>query len=361
MHRSRWLAFVASMGFLFVALPARAHQVGRSYCSVSTVPGGIDVTVETGAEHLGLKPEPSDADLLAARGELLDELAREVTATTPSGACTAKPGEFELVTREGVRAVALGLHFSCPSGPVTLRNAWRLSADPTSEVVCAIDGRAWAFRQGLEERDVGTPPTLLQVLGSFVKLGMVHVFSGIDHVLFVIALLVAAARASREKTLARGLRGMAAVVTGFTIGHSLTLVAAGLNLIRVEPRVTESVIALSIVVVGAENYFRREIRWRALTAMVFGLVHGFGFASVLAETELPRRGAVAALLAFNVGIECAQLTIVGVAFPLLALAARRAWYERALYKPVSAAVAMIAAIWFVKRAAGVNFWPWLGS
>ena len=85
------------------------------------------------------------------------------------------------------------------------------------------------------------------------------------------------------------------------------------------------------------------------------------FATVLAETELPRRGAVWALLSFNVGIELAQLCIVTVVFPLLALAARRKWYERALLVPISAAVAIVAAIWFVKRATGASFLPWLGS
>jgi hypothetical protein len=82
---------------------------------------------------------------------------------------------------------------------------------------------------------------------------------------------------------------------------------------------------------------------------------------VLAETELPRRAAVWALVAFNVGIELAQLGIVIVVFPLLAWAARRPWYRAAVLTPISAAVALLAALWFVKRAAGLEFLPWLGS
>jgi hydrogenase/urease accessory protein HupE len=141
----------------------------------------------------------------------------------------------------------------------------------------------------------------------------------------------------------------------------VTLILAGLELVRLSPRFTESAIALSIVVVGVENVFSHQIRWRFWTASVFGLVHGFGFAAVLADTELPRRGAVWALLAFNVGIELAQLSIVVAIFPLLALSARKRWYRRAVLVPVSAAVAAIALVWFVKRAAAVEFLPWLGS
>ncbi len=199
------------------------------------------------------------------------------------------------------------------------------------------------------------------VLESFVKLGILHVLSGVDHILFVIALLVAAALACRERSIAHGYRTMAGIVTGFTIGHSVTLIAAGLGWVRLDSRITESIIALSIVVVGVENLIRRDARWRTLTAALFGLVHGFGFASVLAETELPRRGAVWALLSFNVGIELAQLGIVTLVFPLLALSARKRWYERGLLVPVSTVVTVIAAIWFVKRATGATFLPWLGS
>ncbi len=240
-------------------------------------------------------------------------------------------------------------------------NAWRFNVDPLAENVCAIDGSAWVFRPGSEEREIGTPPSQASVLGTFVRLGMHHVFTGIDHVLFVIALLVAAARASRNHTLVQGLKAMATVVTGFTLGHSVTLIAAGLNLVRIDSRLTESVIALSIVVVGVENLIRKEVRWRGVTATLFGLVHGFGFASVLAETELPPRGTVWALLSFNVGIELAQLSIVIVAFPALALSARKDWYEKGLLKPISGIVALLAAIWFIKRATGAEFFPWLGA
>src|SRR4029079_12460748 len=133
---------------------AWAHQLGRSYCTVSTVPGGIDVTVETVAEHLarrlGTTTPRTDDELRGGRDRVFDAMKREITARTANGACSSIAGEFALVSREQARGVSATLHFECPSGAVTLHNAWRLETDPTSEVVCAIDGRAWAFRKGLE-------------------------------------------------------------------------------------------------------------------------------------------------------------------------------------------------------------------
>ncbi|MCC6898542.1 MAG: HupE/UreJ family protein [Polyangiaceae bacterium] len=361
----RRCAVAIALAVMALATPAQAHQLGRSYCTVTTGPGGVDVTVETSFAHLQpvLAPLPTatDAEVGAAREPLAQALRRAVSARSTGGACTASAGSLELVTTEGQRAARLPLHFTCPAGKVTVRNVWRLDLDPRSESVCAIDGAAWVFRAGSEEREVGSPPTLGQVLTGFATLGVHHVLSGIDHLLFVVALLLAAARASRQHTLRRGLREVALIVTGFTLGHSVTLIAAGLGWVQIEPRVTESIIALSIVAVAVENVARREIRWRALTALAFGLVHGFGFASVLADTSLPPRGTVWALLSFNLGIELGQLAVVALLFVPLALSARRAWYERRLLWPASSMIAVLALVWLVKRSLALDFAPWLGG
>ncbi|MFO0568523.1 MAG: HupE/UreJ family protein [Polyangiaceae bacterium] len=363
--RRSLLALAGLVCALLTALPAGAHQRGRSYCSVHTVVGGVDVSVETSFEHLaqvlGTPRDASDELIRSKRQELARALERSVQGRTSSGDCTFSPGELELVTSEGQRAARMSFELGCAPEPVTLRNTWRFDVDATSEVVCSIDGDAWVFRPGSEERGIGTPPSVGQVLASFVNLGVHHVLSGIDHVLFVVALLLAAARGSREQKLGTALRRVALVVTGFTLGHSLTLVAAGLGWVRVEPRITESIIAFSIVVVAVENVVKGELRWRGLTASLFGLVHGFGFASVLTETELPRRARVLSLLAFNVGIELGQLFVVLVVFVPLYYAARRASYERRLLAPASLVIAALASIWCVKRAFELGFLPWLGG
>lgn len=345
---------------------ASAHALPRSYCTVATVPGGIDVSVETAghllAAPLGLSSRhPDDKVLRDAAPRFVQQIEDHVQASTPAGPCQVQAQPAKVIHDRSEPALEVILHFSCPAGPVTLRNTWRLDVDPSSETVCAINGSAWVFRPGMTERVVGTPPTLGQVLENFVVLGMKHVESGIDHILFVIGLLLAAALATRERSMGSATRAVAGVVTGFTLGHSITLIAAGLGVVRLPSRFTESAIALSIVAVGVENIVRHEIRGRFFTAALFGLVHGFGFASVLADIELPSRGTVAALVSFNVGIELAQLVIVVVAFPPLAFASRRVWYRKRVMVPLSAAVALVAAVWFVKRALALDFLPWLGS
>jgi hypothetical protein len=348
------------------AAGAAAHVLPRSYCTVRTAPGGIDVSVETAghllAAPLGLSSRhPDEKVLREAIPRFVQQIEDHVQARTPAGACTVKADPAEVIHDQGEPALRVMLHFGCPTGPVTLHNSWRFDVDPSSETVCAINGSAWVFRPGMAERVVGTPPTLGQVLSNFVVLGMKHVESGIDHILFVIGLLLAAALATRQQSLGSATRAVAGVVTGFTLGHSITLIAAGLGVVRLPSRFTESAIALSIVVVCVENIARHEIRGRFLTAALFGLVHGFGFASVLADIELPSRGTVLALVSFNVGIELAQLIVVVIAFPPLALASRRPWYRKRVLVPLSAAVALVAAVWLVKRALGLDFLPWLGS
>ncbi len=362
----RAVPLLFALALVYWANGAAAHVLPRSYCTVDTAPGGIDVSVETAghllAAPLGLSSRRPDEQVLRdATPRFVQQIEDHVQARTPAGPCKVKADPAELIHDQGEPALKVMLHFSCPSGPVTLRNTWRLDVDPGSETVCAINGSAWVFRPGMTEREVGTPPTLGQVLENFVVLGMKHVESGIDHILFVIGLLLAAALATRQKSLGSATRAVAAVVTGFTLGHSITLICAGLGVVRLPSRFTESAIALSIVIVGVENIVRREIRGRFFTAALFGLVHGFGFASVLADIELPSRGTVAALVSFNVGIELAQLIIVVIAFPPLALASRRVWYRKRVMVPLSAAVALIAAVWFVKRALALDILPWLGS
>ncbi|MEB2323665.1 MAG: HupE/UreJ family protein [Sorangiineae bacterium] len=349
-----------------LAAPALGHDLPRSYCTVRTVPGGIDVSLETAghllAQPLGLPSASPDEALLRASGARFAARALDaVSARTPEGACSPSAEAPLVVEEDGEPSSVVMLHFACPAGPVTLRVAWRLDVDPSSETLCAIDGAAAVFRLGAIDREVGTPPTLARTLADFTLLGVHHVASGLDHVLFVVSLMAAAALATRARAFGSALRAIAAVVTGFTLGHSVTLIGAGLGLLRLEPRLTESVIALSIVYVGVENIIRRELRGRAITAALFGLVHGFGFASILADVELPRRGAVAALVSFNVGVELGQLALVVTLFPLLAWAARRPWYRPRVLVPLSALVTVIAAIWFVERAAGVVLLPALGT
>ena len=187
----------------------------------------------------------------------------------------------------------------------------------------------------------GRPRSVWAVVRRFVREGMHHIFIGPDHILFVVGLLL----------LGGDLKRLARIVTAFTVAHSVTLALATLGIVTPPARIVEPLIALSIVVVGAENLLgdgRRDLRtWLAFG---FGFVHGFGFASVLRELSLPREALAAALVSFNVGVELGQMAIVLAVAPLLGLLrARRPALSRPVLAWGSAVVIVAGSGWFVQR------------
>jgi hypothetical protein len=212
------------------------------------------------------------------------------------------------------------------------------------------------------------PPSLLEAradaggvgdaLTRYLLLGVEHIFTGYDHLAFLVALLL----------LARRLGEVAVIVTGFTVAHSITLgiplsiavglaFATGLALVGVgaPPAATLGGLGLfALAYFALLERIRRPVRLRAAIAFTFGLVHGFGFAGVLAELELPAERLALALLGFNIGVEVGQLAVLMLIFPLLAGAAR--WRDgrahRGLLELGSAAICGLGLFWFVTRAYG---------
>jgi hypothetical protein len=183
----------------------------------------------------------------------------------------------------------------------------------------------------------------LGLFRGFFGQGILHILGGLDHVLFVISLLI----------VVRGWRQLAAVVTSFTVAHSLTLGLGALGLVTLPPRFVEPVIALSILYVAVENVVRATPRARLGVTFAFGLVHGFGFSGVLRDLGLPAGQVVPALLGFNLGVETGQLLIVAPLFPLVVWAQGRARLFPRVRVGVNASVALIACWWFAQRAFGV--------
>jgi hypothetical protein len=187
----------------------------------------------------------------------------------------------------------------------------------------------------------GTTQGALAVIKTFVPAGIHHILIGPDHILFLIGLLL----------LGGGWKALLKIVTAFTIGHSITLSLAALNLVTPPPTIIEPAIALSIVFVGADNLMRgggRDVR--ALIALTFGLVHGFGFANVLREFGLPREALGWSLFSFNVGVEIGQLFIVLLVATALALIRRRNQTVGARLAFAGSLIVVAAGTyWFVQR------------
>jgi len=177
----------------------------------------------------------------------------------------------------------------------------------------------------------------------WVLLGIEHIFTGYDHLLFLAAIAIVATR----------LGGLAKAITAFTVAHSITLGLAALGIVRIPTGIVEPAIAASILFVAAENVLRRDpLKGRAALTFAFGLIHGFGFASVLAEQGVGGSGALAALAGFNLGVEAGQLGIVLVALVPIFLARRRRWFAPVALPGSSAVIGFFGAYWLVERLLG---------
>ncbi len=182
-------------------------------------------------------------------------------------------------------------------------------------------------------------------MARFFSLGVEHIFLGYDHILFLLSLLMV----SRFRELVK-------IVTSFTVAHTITLMLATLDMVRLPSRLVESAIAATIVYVAVENFWVRETAHRWRLTFFCGLIHGFGFAGVLQELGLPAKGLVRSLVAFNCGVEVGQLIIVAALLPLVTLLARWRYGEDAR-RVISGLMALCGAGWLIDRACGPSFMP----
>ena len=183
------------------------------------------------------------------------------------------------------------------------------------------------------------------VATTYALLGVEHILSGFDHLLFVISLLF----------LVGFRRRLVATITAFTLAHSLTLAASALGALSLRPPPVEATIALSIMLVAVEALRAQDTltrRWPALVAFLFGLVHGLGFAGALAEIGLPARHANIALVTFNLGVEAGQLLVVG-ACGVVVLALRKLPRRELARRSALYAIGAIAAYWTLSRLAAM--------
>jgi len=247
--------------------------------------------------------------------------------------------------------------YTLPSGarPPLLRSTFHELTDDGHRVALRVDagGQTWTHVLTAASPTYAVPsapgagsiadwPDRIAPSGTlrgFVHAGLVHIVTGWDHLLFLLCLLVPGAT----------WRSRVAIVTAFTVAHSLTLTLAALQIVTPPPRFVEAAIALSVAYVAIENVLHageRRARWPV--AFGFGLVHGFGFASLLDIASLPTREWLPAVLAFNAGIEIGQVAVVLVTVPAFAWLARQAWHAR-LVQGTSVAVCGLAAWWIVER------------
>ena len=206
-------------------------------------------------------------------------------------------------------------------------------------------------------------PSAPMQLRGYVADGIEHIATGFDHLLFLIALLlpsVLVRRGGRWEPVDRFptvLRSVAGTVTAFTLAHSITLSLATLSIVSLPSRLVESAIALSVLLTAIDNVWPILPRRRWQVAFAFGLLHGFGFASVLADLDLPPASLALSLFGFNVGVEIGQLAFVLVLVPLAYLARDSRFYPRVGVSAASAAIAVVAGGWLIERSFDLRLMP----
>jgi hydrogenase/urease accessory protein HupE len=348
-------AALVILGTLAVAAPAAAHPAPFSYVDVLLGERSVDVTVVAHVFDLAHDLEIDDPEdlldptVLAKRSGAVAALLTprfEVAADGHVLSCRSSEAPSPSPDQQSVR-----LRFSCaPSGAagVVRVRAMLFPYDPKHQTFLNVYDQGALQAQAILDRDhaafeyfAGSRQGVLAVARRFVPAGAHHILIGPDHLLFLIGLLL----------LGGSLRQLALVVTAFTLAHSVTLSLAVLGLVNAPSRLVEPAIALSIVYVGIDNLMVRSGRdLRPWIAGGFGLIHGFGFASVLREMELPRRALGWTLFSFNVGVEIGQLAVVVVvASALAALRTRSEWAGRRLAVIGSVAVVAAGSVWFVQR------------
>jgi len=330
---------------------AEAHTGG------STGYAGIAVSGNTIRYSLTLSPPDLPAavaeELIRARSgrpdsreRLIGYIKDKIRLDDRGGRCEPAQGFVE-IPRGDVETVTLTVDFACaaPVSDLRIRDDLFDVLGPDHHTLAKVQWaggvQQLAFEPGAREGRVtiGAPaPAHAEV--SFFRLGVAHILTGYDHLLFLAALLLRGGR----------LGSLLKIITAFTLAHSITLALAVSGLVVLPGRLVEPFIAASIVWVAAENLLARKgpprHRWRV--AFVFGLVHGFGFASILAPLSLPAGGLAWALLGFNLGVEGGQALVVIALVPVLAWMHGKPW-ERVVVRTASTAVAVMGLVWLVER------------
>ena len=321
----RLLALIAA---LLSPMAVVGHEVRPAYLAIQEdAPGEFSVVWKTpmiGEMRLALDPEISG---------LTETLGP--TATRMTGSAAVQTSRLRVDDLRGRTVRVKGLEHTMTDALVR---------------VVFNDSSSWVQRLTPQQPQAVVParPSGWTVAGTYLELGVEHILLGVDHLLFVLALLL----------LTTGTWQLVKTVTAFTVAHSITLGLATLGFVHVPSKPVEAVIALSIVFVAAEIIRARrgqiglaaKLPW--IVAFTFGLLHGFGFAGALSEVGLPEGHIPVALLFFNLGVEAGQLVFVAVVLSIIGIAGRlRAAWPRWTTMAPPYAIGSVASFWIIERIA----------
>ena len=344
--------------------PARGHNAGSmGYATVSLYGGTVRYSLTLGPDALAAGGDAAPSARPAPRGgydALADLVARKVAISADGVRCEPVPGTVTPPSPDRANVVVT-VDYACPGAPreLALRDDLSDALGRDYHTIVRIEALGSVQQYTLEpdQREArvavaaptgGGAPEVSAGSGvfAFFRLGVEHILTGVDHLLFVLALVLGGGP----------IGSLFAVVTGFTVAHSITLALAVLGAVSPPAWIVEPVIALSIVYVAAENVFlKRTASWRCAVGFAFGLVHGFGFAGALLELDLPPAALAGALLSFNLGVEAGQAAVIAAFLPALLWLRGVAWERRAV-TALSTVVLVAGLAFLVERVLVAASW-----
>ena len=387
---ARLFARALMAALALVAASASAHKPSDSYLRLNVpvagaIEGQWDIALRDLDFAIGLDAN-GDGDITwgevrARHSDIAAYALARLKVSADDQVCKAVAGEQLIDEHSDGAYTVLKFRLECATTPRQLVIAYSLFADidPQHRGLLNLstrrstpDNAKDGTRTAVLSAQAGNASFELSVAAkseqflSFVVEGIWHIWMGFDHILFLISLLLPAVLMLPKTQPWRGPRWLAVprfkpavvevvkIVTAFTLAHSITLTLATLQVVALPSALVESTIAASVVLAALNNVwpFFQGKRW--MVAFGFGLIHGFGFASVLADLGLPQDALLLALVAFNVGVEAGQLAIVGVFLPLAYALRRTRFYRTAVFKGGSCLIALLAAVWFVERAFAIE-------
>ena len=373
MTLARWL--LRGLGLALVGLlavgSAQAHKPSDSYLSLTMVDGRFsgrwDIALRDLEYAIGLDADGDGAitwgELRARHAEIATYALARLNMLADGAACTLEGGTQQVDEHTDGAYTVLPLAVTCPTAPekLTLRYSLFADIDPQHRGLLNLTVNG-ATRTAVLVPAAEAPTFELARTDAwsqfvdFVREGVWHIWIGFDHILFLLSLLLPAVLVWSERAWQPALAfrdafwDVVRIVTAFTVAHSITLTLATLGVVTLPSRWVESAIAASVMLAALNNLrpFVQGRRWAV--AFGFGLIHGFGFASVLADLGLPRQALALALVGFNLGVELGQLAIVVLFLPLAHALRRTVFYRRWVMLGGSLLIVMLAGVWFVERA-----------
>jgi hypothetical protein len=370
-----------ALWLLLAALPAQAHKPSDSYLAVrvdgSTITGQWDIALRDLDHAIGLDAD-GDAritwgELRARHADIAAYALARLGIEADGAECTLRAGEQLVDNHTDGAYTVLRFAVDCPApqvAPAALRIDYRLFADldPQHRGLLRLDAAGssrtaifspQAARQDFELKTASRA----EEFGAFFVEGVWHIWIGFDHILFLVSLLLPAVLVWQQRRwqpaerFGQAFFDVLKIVTSFTVAHSITLSLATLGLVSLPSRLVESAIAASVVLAALNNVWPLVHGRRWVVAFAFGLIHGFGFASVLADLGLPQGTLVLALVGFNLGVEAGQLAIVALFLPLAFALRRTGLYRRGVLTGGSLLIAALAAVWLAERALDLPLLP----